>query len=53
MTWWASSNQQLEVGREVTLTGTVKGHETYRDGKSTVLTRCKISDPQPQLEAAS
>jgi hypothetical protein len=53
VTWWASSNQQLEVGREITLTGTVKAHQTHRDVKSTVLTRCKISDPQPQLEAAS
>jgi hypothetical protein len=53
VTWWASSSQGLEVGREVTLTGTVKGHEEYREVKSTVLTRCKISEAQAELEAAS
>lgn len=53
VTWWASSSQSLEIGREVTLTGTVKGHEEYREVKSTVLTRCKISEAQAELEAAS
>jgi len=52
VTWWASSNQGLEAGREVILTGTVKQHETYRDVQSTVVTRCKIADTQPEREAS-
>jgi hypothetical protein len=41
--WWASSNQSLEIGTEYALTGTVKKHEEYREVKSTILTRCKLS----------
>lgn len=41
---WFSSNGDLEhsIHETVTLTGTVKAHETYNNVKSTVLTRCKV-----------
>jgi len=40
---WFASGDLLgdETGRTVKLKGTVKKHETFRDVKSTVLTRCK------------
>jgi hypothetical protein len=34
--------RDAEVGQTVTLTGTVKDHETYEGTKSTLLTRCKV-----------
>ncbi len=43
--WWASSNQRLYVGSTYTVTGTIKTHEEYREVRSTVLTRCKVSQP--------
>lgn len=32
----------INEGEKVTLKGTIKGHEEYKDQKQTVLTRCKI-----------
>jgi hypothetical protein len=43
LTWFASGTQQLEIGKKIILTGTVKKHDEYRSIKQTVLTRCKIS----------
>lgn len=34
--------RDAEVGQTLTLTGTVKDHETYEGTKSTLLTRCKV-----------
>ena len=42
MTWFASRSQDVEVGDKITLTGTVKKHDTYKDNKVTALTRCKM-----------
>jgi hypothetical protein len=41
--WFASNPPEaVSEGATVTLRGTVKSHETYRDYRSTVFTRCKI-----------
>jgi len=42
LSWFASRNQDVEVGDKIILTGTVKKHDTYKDNKVTVLTRCKM-----------
>ncbi len=36
----------LEKGDEVILTGTVKKHETYKEIKQTMLSRCKVAEPE-------
>ena len=41
---WFSSRGDMEVDRDYNLTGRVKTHETYRDTKQTVLTRCKVGE---------
>lgn len=41
--WASSANIDPEEGQVVTLTGTVKSHDIYRDAKSTKVTRCKMS----------
>lgn len=41
--WFASGEKDEEIGTTVTVTGTVKKHDTYRDAAQTVLTRCKIA----------
>lgn len=41
--WWASKGiYEPAVGAKVTLKGTVKMHDIYRDEYQTVLTRCKL-----------
>lgn len=40
-TWFTATNQSIEVGDIITLTGTVKDHTEYKNTKQTVLTRCK------------
>lgn len=42
--WWASGERDIESGERLTLTGTVKAHETDRFSKEpvTTLTRCKV-----------
>jgi hypothetical protein len=42
-TWFASDYTDLERGDRISIKGTVKKHETYRDVKQTVLTRCKYA----------
>ncbi len=42
-TWFASGYQDLEHGDRMSIKGTIKGHDTYRDVKQTVLTRCKYT----------
>lgn len=48
--WWTSSDQQLKVGSNVAVCGTIKGHEEYREVKSTVLTRCKVADLEAETQ---
>lgn len=38
--WFSSRNQNWERGQEVRVKATVKGHETYKDVRQTVITRC-------------
>ena len=40
--WATSANVDPEEGQEVTLKGTIKSHDVYKDQKSTKVTRCKI-----------
>lgn len=40
--WFASGTKMIEVGDEITIDGTVKGHDEYNGTKQTALTRCKI-----------
>ena len=42
ITWFASSNPEVEVGELYGIVGKVKDHRTYLDSKETLLTRCKI-----------
>jgi hypothetical protein len=41
---WKASGEPLgtETGREFILDGTVKTHDTFRETKKTILTRCSI-----------
>ena len=41
--WFSSRNQNWEVGQQVTIKGTVKGHEVYREVAATLLTRCALA----------
>lgn len=40
--WFSSRNQDWAPGQDVKVKGTIKKHETYRDVKQTVLTRCTV-----------
>jgi hypothetical protein len=40
--WFSSNTVEANEGDVVTVTGTVKKHDTYQGLKSTVLTRCKL-----------
>ena len=40
--WFTSKELSIAIGENVTLTGTVKEHKTYKSVKQTILTRCKI-----------
>jgi hypothetical protein len=50
--WFSSRSQNWQIGQEVQVKATVKGHETYRDVKQTVITRCaEVIQPEPDFEA--
>ena len=40
--WFSTKELEFETGARVLLTGTVKNHDTYKNTKQTILTRCKI-----------
>jgi hypothetical protein len=40
--WFSSSGINVEIGDKVTIKGTVKGSDEYKESFSTVLTRCKV-----------
>lgn len=44
LVWFSSSNKDLSVGTTYKFKGTVKKHQTYKEVKQTVLTRCKIAN---------
>ena len=53
-TWFSSNHVDLDNGKVVQVTGTVKKHEEYRGAKQTNLTRCKLvqeEEPQETEEA--
>jgi hypothetical protein len=41
--WFASRDQDLATGDDVTVTGKVKKHDSYKGERQTVLTRCRVS----------
>ena len=41
--WFTASDIQIKVGEKGMLTGTVKKHDIYKNSKTTIVTRCKIS----------
>ena len=43
ITWFASRDQSIGKGDQVTLTGTVKKHDDYKGEAQTIMTRCKVS----------
>jgi hypothetical protein len=43
-TWFNTSTQEIEDGKNYTMSATVKKHEEYKGVKSTVLTRAKLSE---------
>jgi hypothetical protein len=42
-TWFASGYQNVARGDRVSIKGTVKKHEEFREVKQTILTRCKVT----------
>jgi len=53
---WFSSNDVLEADKKYNITGRVKTHDTYKDTKQTVITRCKaqeLEDAEPEVIPAS
>ena len=43
LTWFTAVNITVEKGEKCFLSGTIKKHDTYKDQKTTIVTRCKIS----------
>ncbi len=43
-TWFTTVNKSLSVGMFIELSGTIKEHSEYKGVKTTVLTRCKITN---------
>lgn len=41
---WSTAAKSLEVGKTYTIRGTVKGYTTFRNVKTTWLTRCKVAE---------
>ena len=43
LTWFTAVNIPVEVGSDCLLSGTIKKHDQYKEEKTTILTRCKLS----------
>ena len=43
LTWFTAVNITVEVGAKCLLSGTIKKHDQYKDQKTTIVTRCKLS----------
>lgn len=43
LTWFTAVNITVEKGTKCLLSGTIKKHDQYKDQKTTIVTRCKIS----------
>lgn len=43
LTWFTAVNIPVEVGSKCKLSGTIKKHDQYKDEKTTLITRCRIS----------
>ena len=44
LTWFTAVNIPVEVGSACKLSGTIKKHDQYKDQKTTIVTRCRISE---------
>lgn len=42
LTWYTSTNQNLEIGESYFISGKIKDRKEYKGVKTTILTRCKI-----------
>ena len=42
LTWYTSTNQNLEIGENYFISGKIKDRKEYKGVKTTILTRCKI-----------
>ena len=42
LTWYTSTNQNLEIGESYFISGKIKDRKEYKGIKTTILTRCKI-----------
>lgn len=42
--WWTSVEIKYEVGTKLSITGTIKGFDRYKNKKITVMKRCKLSE---------
>jgi len=42
LTWYTSTNQNLEIGESYFISGKIKDRKKYKGVKTTILTRCKI-----------
>ena len=51
LTWWASGSSAFEVGREYSITATIKRHEERRGARETVVTRV-VETPEPKARAS-
>jgi hypothetical protein len=49
---WKASNERLDVGKTLTLLGTVKSHGEFKGVAETVLTRCKEVEPGTVVKAS-
>ena len=43
LTWFTAVNITVEVGSTCKLSGTIKKHDQYKDQKTTIVTRCRLS----------
>ena len=44
LTWFTAVNIPIEAGSSCKLSGTIKNHSEYKGEKSTIVTRCKITE---------
>jgi len=51
MSWFASSNPQLETGKEYRITATIKKHDVYKGVEQTSVTRVTIYTDEGRIEA--
>lgn len=51
LTWFASTNPEVEIGKEYQITATVKKHDEYKGAKQTVVTRVVVWTEEGRRQA--